>query len=143
MNSRIQPGIWVRRLVGCLEDLGIESGWLFQKSNGDQRTVSSFADEFYAHLLTIQEEDPSLFEPDMDLLNDYGLARSCQRRGATTRAWEPNLLTTNQIKLANKVSADYLIIERKMIAIVDELMHRWIVKWNYKEVFMSHDTGKR
>jgi hypothetical protein len=41
------------------------------------------------------------------------------------------------------VSADYLIIERKMIAIVDELMHRWIVEWNYKEVFMSHDTGKR
>jgi hypothetical protein len=36
--------------------------------------MNSFADEFYAHLLTIQEEDPSLFDLDMDLLNDYGLA---------------------------------------------------------------------
>ena len=47
--------------------------------------MSSFADSFFAHLLAIRDLDPSLFEPDVDILEDYGLARSC-RRGATTRA---------------------------------------------------------
>ena len=93
-NSGILPGLWVKRLIDCLEDLGIESGWLFQKENGDPRKMNSFADDFFAHLLTIREEDPTLFEPDMDLLNDYGLGRSC-RRGATTRATNANVKETD------------------------------------------------
>lgn len=89
-DSWLLPGLWVERLLDCLESLGITSGWLYQKSNGDPRTMNSFADDFYAHLLTIREEDPSLFEPDIDIMNDYGLSRSC-RRGATTRATNANV----------------------------------------------------
>ena len=47
--------------------------------------MSSFSDEFYRVLLAIREEDSSLFEPTMDIMEDYHLARSLCR-GATTRA---------------------------------------------------------
>jgi hypothetical protein len=47
--------------------------------------MSFFNEEFYRVLFGIREEDPSLFEPGMDIMEDYHLARSL-RRGATTRA---------------------------------------------------------
>jgi hypothetical protein len=84
-DSGLQPGLWVNRLVKILETLGILSGWLFQDSHGDQRPMSSFSEEFYRVLFAIRDEDPSLFEPTMDIMEDYHLARSL-RRGATTRA---------------------------------------------------------
>ena len=83
--SGLQPGLWVNRLVRTLEMLGILSGWLFQASHGDQRSMSSFSEEFYRVLFAIRDEDSSLFEVTMDIMEDYHLARSL-RRGATTRA---------------------------------------------------------
>ena len=60
----------------------------------------SFSEAFYGHLLAIRTKDPSLFEDETDILNDYGLARSAQR-GATTRATnagvsEPDINWTNR-----------------------------------------------
>jgi hypothetical protein len=40
----------VKSLIDCSENLGIASGWLFQKPNGDLRMMNSFANEFYAYL---------------------------------------------------------------------------------------------
>jgi hypothetical protein len=81
----LRPALWLDRLVKVLENLGILSGWLFQGSQGEQRSMSSFAEEFYCVLFVIREEEPTLFEPTMDIIEDYHLARSL-RRGATTRA---------------------------------------------------------
>jgi hypothetical protein len=83
--SGLEPGLWVSRLVDCLASLGIRSGWLFQNPDGSPRKLNSFGEEFFSHLLAIRDEDFLLFEPDLDILEAYGLARSC-RRGATTRA---------------------------------------------------------
>ena len=47
--------------------------------------MSSFSEEFYRVLFAIRDDDPSLFEPTMDIMEDFHLARSL-RRGATTRA---------------------------------------------------------
>jgi hypothetical protein len=47
--------------------------------------MNYFAEDFFGHLFTIRDRDPSLFEPEADIIDDYGLARSL-RRGATTRA---------------------------------------------------------
>jgi hypothetical protein len=47
--------------------------------------MTSFGEEFYRVLFAIRDGDPSLFEPTMDIMEDYHLARSL-RRGATTRA---------------------------------------------------------
>jgi hypothetical protein len=84
-NSGLCPALWLDRLIGVLEYLGILSGWLFQNPQGEQRPMSSFSKEFYWVLFAICDEDPSLFEPTMDIMEDYHLARSL-RRGATTRA---------------------------------------------------------
>ena len=62
----------------CLASLGIQSGWLFQNPDGSPRKLSSFGDEFFGHLLAIWDEDPTLFEPDIDILEVYGLTRSCR-----------------------------------------------------------------
>jgi hypothetical protein len=84
-NSGLSPVLWLGRLVSLLENLGIYSGWLFQDLHGGQRAMYSFNEEFYRILFGIREGDPSLFEPTMDIMEDYHLARSL-RRGATTRA---------------------------------------------------------
>jgi hypothetical protein len=84
-NSGLSPVLWLSRLVSLLENLGIYSGWLFQDLHGGQRAMNSFNEEFYRVLFGIREGDPSLFEPTMDIMEDYHLARSL-RRGATTRA---------------------------------------------------------
>jgi hypothetical protein len=84
-DSGLRPVLWLKRLVQLLENLGIFSGWLFQGPQGEQRSMTSFSEEFYRILFAIRDEDPSLFEPTMDIMEDYHLARSL-RRGATTRA---------------------------------------------------------
>ena len=83
--SGLKPGIWVNRLVEVLAALGISSGWLFQDVTGQQRPMSYFAEGFYEKLFAARERDPSLFEPGVDIYDDYHLERSL-RRGATTRA---------------------------------------------------------
>jgi hypothetical protein len=84
-KSGLQPVLWLDRLVTLLNDLGIFSGWLFQGPQGEQRFLSFFHEEFYRVLFSVRDLDPSLFEPNIDILEDYHLARSL-RRGATTRA---------------------------------------------------------
>jgi len=83
--SGLKPGLWVDRLLRCMAELGITAGWLFQKANREPKRMSDFGDRFYSSLLALQEKEPALFEPDTNILEDFGLARSA-RRGATTRA---------------------------------------------------------
>ena len=84
-HSGLKPALWTLRLVDVLEECGVTRGWLFQESDGRQRRLGSFSDAFYARLFAIRDRDPTLFTVDIDILEDYGLARSL-RRGATTRA---------------------------------------------------------
>lgn len=84
--SGLQPGVWVERLVQVLADnFHITTGWAFQDSDGGQRRMASFEDDFYEKLLYIHELTPEIFTEGTDILNDFHLARS-YRRGATTRA---------------------------------------------------------
>jgi hypothetical protein len=59
-------------------------GWIFQGLQGEQCSMSSFSEEFYRILFAIHDEDPSLFEPTMGIMEDCHLARSLHC-GATTR----------------------------------------------------------
>ena len=83
--SGLKPGLWAERLVETLRQLGVSSGWLFQDGDGVQRPMSYFGEGFYAKLFAARDRDPSLFEPETDILEDYQLERSLHR-GATTRA---------------------------------------------------------
>jgi hypothetical protein len=82
-ESGLRPALWLDRLIKILENLGILSGWLFQASQGKQSSTSSFAKDFYCILFVICEEEPTLFEPTMYIMEDYHLARSLWH-GATT-----------------------------------------------------------
>ena len=44
-----------------------------------------FADSFFCMLLDIQQDQPDIIAPNVDVINDYGISGS-ERWGATTRA---------------------------------------------------------
>jgi hypothetical protein len=83
--SGLQPLKWVDRLIGCLEERGVTTGWLFQDERGNQLRMSAFEEEVFGLLEDIQAERPDLIAPELEVREDFGLARSF-RRGATTRA---------------------------------------------------------
>jgi hypothetical protein len=83
-SSGLRPGLWAMRIIDTLEKCGTREGWVFQRS-GKQMRMSEFGPYFFDMLLQIQKDRPDLIHPDIDLLEDFGLARS-ERRGATTRA---------------------------------------------------------
>jgi hypothetical protein len=82
-SSGLKPGLWAMHIIDTLEKCGIRDGWVFQR-NGKQMRMSEFGPYFFDMLLEIQK-DPNLIHPDIDILQDFGLARS-ERRGATTRS---------------------------------------------------------
>jgi hypothetical protein len=84
-----------------LENLSIFSGWLFQGPQGEQCSMSSFSEEFYRILFAIRDEDPSRFEPTMDIMEDYHLARSL-RRGATSTRVMNAAVSQRDIDLINR-----------------------------------------
>jgi hypothetical protein len=52
-DSGLRPVLWLKRLVQLLENLGIFSGWLFQGPQGEQRSMTSFSEEFNRILFVI------------------------------------------------------------------------------------------
>jgi hypothetical protein len=72
------------RIIDTLEKCGIRDGRVFQRSENQMR-MSEFGPYFFDMLLEIQKDRPDLIHPDIDVLQDFGSARS-ERRGETTRA---------------------------------------------------------
>jgi hypothetical protein len=50
-NSGLWPLLWTDWLLDVLVQLGVASDWLFQIPEGAQRTMTSFQEQFYDHLL--------------------------------------------------------------------------------------------
>lgn len=74
--SGLKPLLWVDRLITSLEDQGVTSGWAFQDKNGRQLKMSSFEEQIFEILGEIQEDRPDLISEKIDVMEDYGLARS-------------------------------------------------------------------
>ena len=77
--SGLRPGVWCECLIRVLEELGIVSGWLFQDSEGGQRRMSTFEEDFYEKLLLAHQQNPALFTEGTNILDDFHLARSHRR----------------------------------------------------------------
>ena len=73
-SSGLQSGLWIDQLLNVLDECGILSGWLFQSAHSEHRPMSSFSEESYRVMFATRGEDSSLFEPTMDILEDYHLA---------------------------------------------------------------------
>jgi hypothetical protein len=83
--SGLQPGLWTERVLICLERAGVNTGWLFQGEDGQQRSMTEFEEKFYELLARAPDREPGLFPGEVDTLGDFHLVRSF-RRGATSRA---------------------------------------------------------
>jgi hypothetical protein len=83
--SGLKPLEWTDRLLGILDRVGATSDWLFHTSDAAQRSMSSFEEQFLEQLLEIQALRNSPIDENLDVIEEYHLARSF-RRGATTHA---------------------------------------------------------
>lgn len=82
----LRIGEWVERLIAILESEEVVEGWLFQDQEGEQAKMSDhFGEDFFNALLHVQEAHPDAIPQEVDVIDDYGLARS-GRRGADTEA---------------------------------------------------------
>lgn len=84
-SSGIRAGLWLKRLIRCLEAQGIVSGWLYQDDDGSPRRSEAFRNGFYERLERAKGRDESLFGEGINIWEDYGPSRS-GRRGANTQA---------------------------------------------------------
>jgi hypothetical protein len=83
--SGLKPLEWTDRLLGILDRVGATSDWLFHTSDAAQRSMSSFEEQFLEQLLEIQALRNSPIDENLDVTEEYHLARLF-RRGATTHA---------------------------------------------------------
>ena len=90
MASGLKPLKWLVRLLDCMERIPPKSDWLFQARNGNCMSMTDFDDVFYESLLDIQKRRKDIIDDEIDVVEDYFLARSF-RRGATTRAQLANV----------------------------------------------------
>jgi hypothetical protein len=74
--SNLQPGVWVDRLISILDRSGTTDGWMFQDSQGEQRRMSYFEEDFYDRLARIFQTQPALFVEGVNISEDFHLARS-------------------------------------------------------------------
>lgn len=84
-KSGFQPRLWIGRVLDCYEELGVMSGYMFRKPNGEPQKQSYYEGPILDKLKDIQDEEPHLIPATVNVHEDYGTWRSF-RRGSTTHA---------------------------------------------------------
>eukprot|EP00980_Cylindrotheca_fusiformis_P023557 scaffold10595_cov116-Cylindrotheca_fusiformis.AAC.1 len=85
-KSGVRAGVWADRL-GLLiyHHKGWRNGWIFRQPDGEQAKIGQYDEEFITRLIRVQGRRPDLFEPNLEVVDVYGLRRS-PRRGSTSEA---------------------------------------------------------
>jgi len=83
-GTGLKPGKWARRYGLCLRSSGATKGALFFRKLA-YPGLHEFEDDFMSILETVQQQHPSLIEPNLDVRDAYGIFRSL-RRGVTSHA---------------------------------------------------------
>jgi hypothetical protein len=84
-RSGLKPLLWINRLIEECEIQGRVKGWAFANEEGEQVAMGYFFDTILDRLVRIQEAHPELLNPDINLYEEVGLARSF-RRGSNSQA---------------------------------------------------------
>jgi hypothetical protein len=84
-NSGLEPGKWADRLGESLRRRSIRNGFVFQTAKGKQSRIGDYEDDFIDRLVQARIVRPSLFAPDLNVVEVYSLRRSL-RRGSTSAA---------------------------------------------------------
>jgi hypothetical protein len=85
MESGLMPMIWVNHLIEERELQGRTRGWAFIDQNGNQAPMGYFTDAIMDQLQQIQDLHPELIAAGINIMEEFGLARSF-RRGSNTQA---------------------------------------------------------
>jgi hypothetical protein len=84
-QSGIMAGRWMDRLCVSLLRRNMRNGFVFQYRDGKQKKIRDYNEVFYERLGRVREEKWFLFEPGINISEEYGLRRSL-RRGSNTEA---------------------------------------------------------
>jgi hypothetical protein len=88
--SGLRPGDWVERMLNWYSLRRVASGPVFRNRWGDRAKAMDFHSAIFAKLLEIQMDLPDLISPNINVLEEYGMARSF-RRGSDTQAINRNV----------------------------------------------------
>jgi hypothetical protein len=99
-SSGLQVELWVRRLVEAQATFHRYQGPAFCTRSGTPACISDYELEILDHLHLIQQHQPDLIPPDVQIFEEYGLSRSFHR-GSTSEARSRNV-QENDIILANR-----------------------------------------
>ncbi|CAJ1962796.1 unnamed protein product [Cylindrotheca closterium] len=84
-RSGIMAGKWMDRLCRSLLKQDRRNGFVFLGKDGNPKKIREYNEEFYERLRRVRVEKWFLFEPGIDISDEYGLRRSL-RRGSNTEA---------------------------------------------------------
>jgi hypothetical protein len=84
-RSGIEAGVWANRLKESLLERRRLNGFVFSDKKGKQAKASTLEPSLFAQLNWVRIRYPDLFPPNVNIEDDYGVARS-GRRGSSTEA---------------------------------------------------------
>jgi hypothetical protein len=81
----LKPAVWVNRVLECYAERNIMSGYMFRNANGTKLKAKLMEPRFHDRLAQVQRQCPHLLDPEVDVVEEYGVSRSF-RRGGTSEA---------------------------------------------------------
>ena len=70
---------WTQRFVRRLEEEGFIDGWAFRREDGSRAKASDYRSSIFERLEEIQNTNPELIDPAVNVTEDYGVQRSGRR----------------------------------------------------------------
>jgi len=81
----LKRGVWVRRVLDCYTAKKVFSRYMFRNANGTKAKAKLMEPKFHDRLTQVQHNFPHLLDPEVVVVEEYGVSRSF-RRGGTSKA---------------------------------------------------------
>jgi len=81
----LKPSLWVKRVLDCYAGQNVFSGYMFRNANGSKLKAKMMEPRFHDRLIQVQHSCTHLLDPELDVVEEYGVSRSF-RRGGTSEA---------------------------------------------------------
>jgi hypothetical protein len=94
----LEPGKWVQRVLEAYAQRNIRSGYMFRNADGTKLRIKTMEPKFHERLYKIKKARPDLIDPELEVLEEYGVSRSFRRGGtseATNQSAPPQVVELN------------------------------------------------
>jgi len=95
-NSGLEPRKWSLRVIDCYSKLHVFNGPIWRNKRGKQGRISDWEGPILDKIKEVQDGNPKLIDPTVDVHDEYGLSRSF-RRGSNTHLRNQNLRNVQDI----------------------------------------------